>query len=79
MWLLTAHRFAWLDGKIEHICPEDDEEPWVLNIKRGILSSMQNSMPSFDRRHEDMEVRAQHQPLPPPLVGVHLPALSQPI
>lgn len=40
-------RFAFLDGQIEHICPEE-EEAWVLNIKRGVLSAMQNTMPTLE-------------------------------
>ena len=50
-------RFAWVDGKIEHICPEDDDEPWVVNVKRGILSGMQNTMASFDAPVDKMDVR----------------------
>jgi len=40
-------RFAFIDGKIENICPTAGEEIWALNIKRGILSTFQNSMSSF--------------------------------
>lgn len=36
--------FSFQDGQIEHICPSVDEPIWSLNIKRGILSAMQNSM-----------------------------------
>ena len=36
-------RFAFDDGKIEHICAEDTEPTWVLNVKRGILSTIQNA------------------------------------
>lgn len=38
-------RFAFNGGKVEHICSgTDTDEPWVLNIKRGIISSLQNTM-----------------------------------
>ena len=37
-------RFAWVDGKIERVCQEEDEHVMSVNIKRGILSSLQNSM-----------------------------------
>ncbi|CAG7820252.1 unnamed protein product [Allacma fusca] len=37
-------RFSFQDGKIEHICAPEEESTWVLNIKRGILSLLQNTM-----------------------------------
>ncbi|KAI9556281.1 hypothetical protein GHT06_018855 [Daphnia sinensis] len=36
--------FSYQDGQIEHICPSIDEPAWSLNVKRGVLSAMQNSM-----------------------------------
>ncbi|GBP16854.1 Apolipophorins [Eumeta japonica] len=47
---LSAHtlRFAFHDGLISEICPEVEEEEWVLNFKRAILSLFQNSMKRFD-------------------------------
>lgn len=36
--------FSFQDGQVEHMCPSVDEPIWALNIKRGILSAMQNSM-----------------------------------
>lgn len=41
-------RFSFQDGIIDNICPTEDEEPWVLNIKRGILSTLQNSMDNLE-------------------------------
>lgn len=41
-------RFAFHDGLISEVCPTDDESPWVLNFKKGILSSFQNTMLRFD-------------------------------
>ncbi|XP_050082628.1 uncharacterized protein LOC126569520 [Anopheles aquasalis] len=41
-------RFAFHDGAISEICHENDESAWTLNLKRGILSSLQNTMPRFD-------------------------------
>ncbi|XP_055591953.1 uncharacterized protein LOC129743787 [Uranotaenia lowii] len=41
-------KFAFHDGLISEICHEADEPVWTLNMKRGILSSFQNSMPRFD-------------------------------
>ena len=48
-------RFAFLDGDIENICPED-EPAWVVNIKRGILSALQNTMGTLDRDQTIREV-----------------------
>ena len=36
--------FSFQDGQVEHLCPSADEPIWSLNIKRGVLSAMQNSM-----------------------------------
>ncbi|XP_060596717.1 uncharacterized protein LOC132750705 [Ruditapes philippinarum] len=41
-------RFSFQDGRIETVCPSEREEPWAVNIKKGILSSLQNSMDSFE-------------------------------
>ncbi|XP_056021701.1 uncharacterized protein LOC130054813 [Ostrea edulis] len=42
-------RFSFQDGRIESLCPTESEKTWVLNIKRGILSLIQNTM-------EDLQV-----------------------
>lgn len=41
-------RFAFHDGFIGEVCPTQEETPWVLNFKKGILSSFQNTMMRFD-------------------------------
>ncbi|KAH8412988.1 hypothetical protein KR009_007324, partial [Drosophila setifemur] len=41
-------RFAFHDGLISEVCPQEQEMPWVLNIKKGILSAFQNTMMRFD-------------------------------
>ncbi|XP_017854431.2 uncharacterized protein LOC108607859 [Drosophila busckii] len=41
-------RFAFHDGLISEVCPSEQELPWVLNFKKGILSSFQNTMMRFD-------------------------------
>lgn len=48
-------RFAFLDGTIEAICPESDEEVWVKNVKRGIISALQNRMPTLETNTEITE------------------------
>ncbi|XP_075217057.1 uncharacterized protein LOC142322172 [Lycorma delicatula] len=40
-------RFQYNDGIIGELCPADDEIPFALNIKRGVLSAFQNSMKNF--------------------------------
>ncbi|XP_041357844.1 uncharacterized protein LOC121374798 [Gigantopelta aegis] len=42
-------RFSFQDGVIEDLCPSDDEEPWALNVKRGVLTVLQNSMDNTDQ------------------------------
>lgn len=50
-------RFSFQDGRIESVCPSTREETWAVNIKKGILSSLQNSMDSFDFNFKGSEVR----------------------
>lgn len=41
-------RFSFHDGLIGEVCPDTNEPTWVLNFKKGILSSLQNTMLRFD-------------------------------
>ncbi|XP_037927466.1 apolipophorins [Teleopsis dalmanni] len=41
-------RFAFHDGLISEVCPNENEPAWVLNFKKGILSAFQNTMMRFD-------------------------------
>uniref|UniRef100_W8B060 Vitellogenin n=1 Tax=Ceratitis capitata TaxID=7213 RepID=W8B060_CERCA len=41
-------RFAFNDGTITEICPSAKEKIWTLNFKRGILSTLQNTMLRLD-------------------------------
>lgn len=41
-------RFAFHDGLISEVCPSLEEPTWVLNFKKGILSTFQNTMMRFD-------------------------------
>ncbi|CAL8077850.1 unnamed protein product [Orchesella dallaii] len=36
--------FGFEDGKIEQICSHQDDDVWTLNVKRGIISMLQNSL-----------------------------------
>jgi hypothetical protein len=48
-------RFAFIDGTIESICPSASDETWVLNIKRGILSTLQNTVATLQGISETTE------------------------
>ncbi|XP_052751005.1 apolipoprotein B-100-like [Galleria mellonella] len=48
-------RFAFHDGVISEICPQEQEEDWVLNFKRAILSLLQNTMKRFDINFKGVE------------------------
>lgn len=47
--------FAFQDGQIDHICSSDEDSSHSLNIKKGILSSLINSMERFDESQEVSE------------------------
>ncbi|XP_052130120.1 apolipophorins-like, partial [Frankliniella occidentalis] len=40
-------QFAFQDGVVDELCPAAGDTVWALNIKRGVLSAFQNSMPDF--------------------------------
>lgn len=48
--------FTFDDGQVSHICPSPDEKAWVVNVKRGILSTLQNTMARFDLDLRTVEV-----------------------
>lgn len=50
-----SYRFAFQDGVIGELCPNETETNWVINFKRGILSSLQNSMQRLDIDHKTKE------------------------
>lgn len=50
-------RFAFYDGVVGELCPEDAEDLWALNMKRGVLASFQNSMRQLDHEEHIREVR----------------------
>ena len=49
-------RFSFQDGRIESLCPSESEKSWVLNIKRGILSMIQNTMEDLQADQKVREV-----------------------
>jgi ligand-binding sensor domain-containing protein len=48
-------RFDFRDGLIQEVCPESEEQVWVTNFKRGILSALQNTMSRLDLDHKSRE------------------------
>ncbi|XP_071118264.1 apolipophorins-like [Haliotis cracherodii] len=50
-------RFSFQDGVVEELCPAEGETTWALNIKRGLLTAVQNSMDSLDRDQSVFEYR----------------------
>ncbi|KAJ8968085.1 hypothetical protein NQ317_002630 [Molorchus minor] len=44
-------RFAFKDGIITELCPREEEQSWVLNFKRGVLSMLHNTMKRLDMDH----------------------------
>ena len=41
--------FGFENGRIGDVCYTSEDMLWVVNIKKGIMSSFQQSMSSFDR------------------------------
>lgn len=36
--------FGLQDGKVEQVCAHQDDDIWIVNVKRGVVSMMQNSL-----------------------------------
>lgn len=53
-----ALKFAYDDGRIGELCPDKRDPVWALNLKRGVLSTLQNSMHRLDvdYRAEELDV-----------------------
>ena len=49
-------RFAFVSGQVEAVCPTEGEETWALNVKRAILSGLQNTMNDFNVDFRSSEV-----------------------
>ena len=45
-----------MDGTVDSVCPDSNEKTWALNIKRGILSSLHNTMVSLEGESRRREV-----------------------
>ena len=51
-------RFSFQDGVVDHICSGSVEDAAVMNFKKGILSSFQNSMDDFSKTQNVTEVKS---------------------
>nr|XP_003701542.2 PREDICTED: uncharacterized protein LOC100880818 isoform X1 [Megachile rotundata] len=51
-----ALRFAFDDGRVDELCPDKRDPIWALNLKRGVLSMLQNTMQRFDMDHRTDEL-----------------------
>jgi len=49
-------RISYQDGTIADVCPTADEPTWVLNVKRGIISLLQNNMEDLSKNNTVKEV-----------------------
>nr|XP_053642617.1 vitellogenin-like isoform X1 [Cherax quadricarinatus] len=38
---------AVVDGRVQHVCSHPDDDTWSVNIKKGVASAFQNSLPSI--------------------------------
>lgn len=48
--------FSYMDGRIESVCPRTDDDAWAINIRRGILSTLQNTMSRLQGLSRDREI-----------------------
>ncbi|XP_063426893.1 apolipophorins-like [Mytilus trossulus] len=48
--------FSFQDGRVDELCPSNDEQTWALNIKRAIISAFQNSMDDFSQEQKTKEM-----------------------
>ncbi|XP_055927998.1 vitellogenin-like [Argiope bruennichi] len=40
--------YSYYDGKFDHVCPHPEESTQSLNLKKGIISSIVNELPTFE-------------------------------
>ena len=40
--------FGFDDGRVRDVCHSDQDPLWVLNVKKGVMSSFQQSLENFD-------------------------------
>ena len=52
----TFNRFAYVNGRVESVCPGSEEETWVVNLKRAVVSAIQNNMHDLNTDTDTREV-----------------------
>lgn len=35
------------DGRVQRVCSHPDDDPWAINMKKGVVSTLQISLPSL--------------------------------
>lgn len=53
----SSIRFSMQHGRVEAVCADSDDDVWVVNFKRGIVSAFQNTMTSLTSEATVLEVR----------------------
>ena len=38
---------AMTDGRVQRVCSHADDDTWSINMKKGVASAFQNSLPSL--------------------------------
>lgn len=38
---------AMMDGRVQRVCSHPDDDTWSVNLKKGVASIFQNSLPSL--------------------------------
>lgn len=49
-------RFSMRDGRVGEVCPVEGDSSWSVNLKRAIISSLQNTMENIEWDHITREV-----------------------
>jgi hypothetical protein len=57
--MVTYRSFPPQDGHVDSVCADSEDPSWVVNVKRGVISGMQNTMENLDQNHEGTEVNIQ--------------------
>jgi len=56
---MTAHpiRAVVTDGVVQQVCVSDEDSTQAINVKKGILSTLQNTLPSNSSIHDGLKVK----------------------
>ena len=53
---ITDPLLWYQDGHVDSVCSDSEDPSWVVNVKRGVISGLQNTMKNLDQNHEGTEV-----------------------